>query len=131
MTDRRRKGAAIVDTPKGVLVVASRNKKFMLPGGGANHGESRRNAAIRELYEETRLKTKSSKYLFGCVGHKWKTHQGQIVRNHTHIFLIKAIGTPKPSHEIKHIAFWKPGSHVHITEGTKEKIEKYLTKYKH
>ena len=68
MTVIRRKGIAIVHTKKGILVVAGRSKKYILPGGGAKKGESRQKAAIRELYEETGLKAKSSKYLFKYVG---------------------------------------------------------------
>ena len=126
---KRRKGVAIVDTPKGILVVAGRSKKFILPGGGAKRGESRKHAAIRELYEETGLKTKRAKYLFSYVGKKWHTRKG-FVRNYAKVFLIEAYGKPKPRNEIKYIAFWKPGSKIHITTGTKKIIEKYLKEYK-
>ena len=37
----RRRGVAIVENSKGILVVAGHSKKFMLPGGGANRWESR------------------------------------------------------------------------------------------
>jgi 8-oxo-dGTP diphosphatase len=127
MTIHRRKGVAIVDTPKGILVVAGRSKKFMLPGGGAEKWESRKKAAIRELKEETDLKTKSIKYLFSYTGGKWHT-RGRSIRNLAKVFLIKAEGTPKPKHEIKSVAFWKPGSKIHITGGTKEVIGRYLKK---
>ena len=49
MVKIRRKGVAIVHTNKGILVVSGRRKIFMLPGGGADRGESRRKATIREL----------------------------------------------------------------------------------
>ena len=65
MTRIRRKGVAIVDTPKGILVVAI-SDIFILPGGGAKPWENRKKAAIRELYEETGLRTKKIKYLFNC-----------------------------------------------------------------
>ncbi len=47
MSNKRRKGVAIVDTNKGILVVAGRSKKFILPGGGAKKWESRKKATIR------------------------------------------------------------------------------------
>lgn len=129
MAITRRKGAAIVDTPKGIVVVAGHSKKFMLPGGGAEGWESRKKAAIRELYEETGLKTKSITYLFRYTGQKWHS-KGKPIRNHTKVFLIEAYGEPRPRNEIKHIAFWKHGSEIHITTGTKIVIEKYLKGYK-
>jgi len=130
MSDKRRKGVAIVDTNKGILVVAGRSKKFILPGGGAEKWESRKKATIRELYEETGLKTKNITYLFRYVGSKWHAHRGVSIRNHAKVFLVEAEGMPKPKHEIRYIAFWKPQSNVNITSGTKKVIEKYLTEYK-
>lgn len=125
----RRKGVAIVDTNKGILVVSGRSKRFTLPGGGAEKLESREKATIRELYEETGLKTKNIKYLFGYIGSKWHTRKG-LVRNHARVFLVEVEGTPKPRHEIKYISFWKSESNLNITSGTKKIIEKYLDKYK-
>jgi len=49
MVRRRRRGTVIVDTPKGILVVNEGESTYYLPGGGARMGESRRNAAMREL----------------------------------------------------------------------------------
>ena len=57
MVYNRRRGTAIVEFPEGILVVSQGSEYFMLPGGGANKGESRRKAAIRELKEETGLKS--------------------------------------------------------------------------
>ncbi|MFA5888371.1 MAG: NUDIX domain-containing protein [Candidatus Nanoarchaeia archaeon] len=129
MSSTRRKGAAIVDTPKGIVVVAGHSKKFMLPGGGAELWESRKKAAIRELYEETGLKTKSITYLFRYTGKKW--HSGtKPIRNHTKVFLIESDGEPRPRHEIKHVAFWKPGSKIYLTTGTRMLIDKYLQEFK-
>lgn len=130
MSYKRRKGVAIVDTNKGILVVAGRSKKFILPGGGAEKWESRKKATIRELYEETGLKTKNITYLFRYVGGEWHIHRGKSVRNYTKVFLVEAEGIPKPKHEIRYIAFWKPESKLDITIGTKKIIEKYLNDYK-
>ncbi|MFA5992357.1 MAG: NUDIX domain-containing protein [Candidatus Pacearchaeota archaeon] len=126
----RRKGVAIVETPRGILMVAGKDRKFTLPGGGANNGENREVAAIRELYEETGLRTKSSKYLFSCIGHKWRTLTGRKVVNYCKVFLIKTSGKPKAGNEIKHLAFWKPGSKITISPRTKKIIEKYNNAYK-
>lgn len=126
----RRKGSAIVDTPRGILVVAGRGKRFILPGGGAEKWESRKKATIRELYEETNLKTKSIKYLFSYVGNKWHDHHGKLIRNHAKVFLVKAEGIPKPKHEIRYIYFYKEGSKINISNGVKKVIEKYFNEYK-
>ena len=46
----RRKGVALVETEKGILMVREKgHRNFSLPGGGTNKGESRKDAAMREL----------------------------------------------------------------------------------
>ncbi len=126
MTRIRRKGTAMVHTPKGILVVSGRSRIYALPGGGANKEESRKKAAMRELGEETGLKTKATKYLFEYEGKKWYDHKGKGIRNHTKVFLIDVCGRARPRHEIKYIAFWKEGSSVRISKGTEMLIKKYL-----
>jgi len=124
----RRRGTAIVETPKGILVASGRKKLFLLPGGGASKWESRRKAAIRELREETGLKAYSWKYLFAYHEPKF-AHDGKRrkIRNLHKVFLIKASGTPKPNyHDVKHITFWKPKSDVNISRTTRKIIERYL-----
>lgn len=117
----RRRGTAIVvnkdGIKHGILVAAMRNKIFLLPGGGANKGESRRKAAIRELYEETGLRAYSIKFLFTIktsVDHK--------------VFLIKAKGHPRPRMEIKHIRWWTPESKFRISGGTRKIIDLFFQK---
>jgi 8-oxo-dGTP pyrophosphatase MutT (NUDIX family) len=126
---KRRKGAAIVDTPKGILVGAIKDI-FILPGGGAGIFESRKKAAIRELYEETGLKAKKIKYLFKNIGIKWRDHHGKLIKNYSKVFLIEAEGIPKAQHEIKVIAFYNSKSKIKIGQGSKVIIEEYLKKYK-
>ena len=128
----RRRGTAIVETPKGILVTASRNKLFLLPGGGAEWWESRRRAAIRELKEETGLRAYSWKYLFSHNEPKYSTTgKKRKVRNMHKVFLIKAEGNPKPNYEdVSHIAYWKPESNVNISRTTKLIIDKYLNEFK-
>jgi 8-oxo-dGTP pyrophosphatase MutT (NUDIX family) len=48
-----KRGTAIVETPRGILVVRQGRARFLLPGGGVKSGESRLEAAVRELREET------------------------------------------------------------------------------
>lgn len=129
----RRRGTAIVETPRGIIVTASRNKLFLLPGGGAEKWESRRRATIRELKEETGLKAYYCKYLFTHHEPKYNYDDGKRrkIRNLHKIFLIRAKGTPKPNyHDVSHIDYWKPGSKVHISRTTKLIIEKYLNEFK-
>ena len=129
MSNKRRKGVAIVETKRGILVGAIKDT-FILPGGGARPWESRKRAAIRELHEETGLKTKNISYLFSDLGIEWRDHRGRIVRNHSKVFLIEPEGTPRPSHEVKKIAFYKPGSKLKIGVGSKKIIDMYLKRYK-
>ncbi len=126
MTRVRRKGVAIVESKKGILVVAGRRKIFALPGGGANRKESRKRAAMRELREETGLKTKSVKYLFSYKGRKWRDHKGRKVRNHAKVFLIKAYGRLRPRKEIKYVAWYNSKSHIRVSKNTKNLINRYL-----
>ena len=126
MVRKRRRGAAIVDTPKGILVVSGRKKLFILPGGGANKGESRRRAAMRELHEETGLTTLNSHFLFKYVGPIHKDYRGGHFRDYNKIFLVETKGHPKPKHEIKHVAYYRPDSGVRISGTTRKIIEKYL-----
>jgi ADP-ribose pyrophosphatase YjhB (NUDIX family) len=128
----RRRGTAIVEMPKGILVASGRHKVFLLPGGGAEKWESRRKATIRELREETGLKAHYWKYLFTYNEPKY-TLEGKkrkIVNLHK-VFLIRAHGHMKPNHhDVKHIAFWKPRSNVNLSRTTKLIIDKYLDRYR-
>ncbi len=127
MVFNRRRGTAIVEFPEGILVVSQGSESFMLAGGGANKGESRRKAAMRELQEETGLKPLDSKYLFSYKGrlHKDFKSRGSF-RDYHKVFLIKTDGTPTPQKEIKRIAFFKEGSGLKLVYSTKEILEKFL-----
>ena len=68
MVYKRRRGTAIVETNEGILVVSGKGNKFILPGGKASKNETRTQAAIRELKEETGLEAYYSKLIFRYVG---------------------------------------------------------------
>ncbi|MDO8872000.1 MAG: NUDIX domain-containing protein [Methanoregula sp.] len=110
-TYERKRGTAIVETSKGILVVRSHNAKFLLPGGGVKGGESRIEAAIRELREETSLIAYEVKHLFNFKQSK--------------VFLIKTNGTPHPRHEIAHVGFYSPGSSLQLSFDTIQIIQEY------
>jgi 8-oxo-dGTP diphosphatase len=121
----RRRGTAIVDTKQGILVTAGRNKVFLLPGGGANQNESRTQAAIRELREETGLKTVHVKFLFRYIGGISKSHGHGYFRDYHTVCLIEAVGTARPGHEIKYIDYYRPGRRIRLSRTTKKIIDKY------
>ena len=64
MAIKRRRGTAIIETPKGILVVSHNDKTYNLPGGGVETGENQKQATIRELKEETTLETNQIEFLF-------------------------------------------------------------------
>lgn len=119
MSFKRKRGTAIVETDKGILLTAMSSGTFLLPGGGADKGESRFRASIRELEEETGLVAYSAKILF-----KYETK----FNKHT-VVLIQAKGTPRPRNEVKYIDYYKQGKNIKMSRGTKEIIEEYY-KYK-
>lgn len=122
---KRRRGTAILETEEGILVTAGRSKVFLLPGGGANRHETRVEAAMRELREETGLKPYYAKYLFRHVGVVHRSHRHGYFQDHHTVCLVRAKGVPSPRHEVKYIAYYKPGSDVRLSGVTKAIIERY------
>jgi len=123
----RKRGTAIVETPRGILMTAGRNKVFLLPGGGTDKGETRKHAAMRELREETGLFSTRRDYLFTYIEPKFRLDgvKRKIVNKHK-VFLIKTRGRARPRHEIKHIDYWTLKSKIKLSYHTERIIERYL-----
>ena len=124
----RRRGTAIVETELGILLTAGRpGKPFILPGGGANKGESRLVAALRELTEETGLLPYSAQIIFRHKGKIRPTMSGRHkYQDHHTVCLVKASGKPKPGGgDAKRVGYYYLGCDVRISTTTKEIIKKY------
>jgi 8-oxo-dGTP diphosphatase len=123
----RRRGTAIIETERGIILTAGHRGSFILPGGGAERGESRFVAAIRELKEETGLATYFAEIIFRHKGKIQPTHSGRHKFQDQHtVCLVKASGIPRPGGgDAKRIAYYYPGCGVRISTTTKEIIEKY------
>jgi 8-oxo-dGTP diphosphatase len=126
---KRRRGTAIVETKQGIILVSGTGEYFLLPGGGAELFESRRQAAIRELEEETGLKADSAIYLFTHIGHPYQ-YKDKFYKNAHKVFLIKANGTPEPHNEIKQIKYYNPNDKTKLSKSTSAILEKYLIEQK-
>ena len=125
MVYNRRRGTALVESSEGFLVVSENGNLFLLPGGGARKGESRESAAIRELYEETGLKSLQSIYQFSFKGRVHKAYNGKgHFRDMHKVFLIKVEGSPKPRGEVKRIVF-SNGSEPYLSDSAKRIISKF------
>jgi 8-oxo-dGTP pyrophosphatase MutT (NUDIX family) len=117
VNSRRRRGTAIVETPDGILVVSRDNRTFFLPGGGAESGESRRDAAVRELREETGLEVVDCHFLF---------EYPSFVNDHK-VFLMETTGIAEPDSEIRYVDFFN-GSNLKVSASSWEIIELYHLK---
>lgn len=87
---------------------------FYLPGGGAEVGESRKDAAIRELKEETNLQALDCSFLFDYDS----------FTNSHKVFLIEGVGTARPCNEIRYIDYFT-GSNLRVSNATWEILERY------
>ena len=124
----RRRGTAIVETDRGILLTAGRSgKSFILPGGGAERGESRFMAALRELTEETHLLPYAAEIIFKHKGKIRPTISGRHkFQDHHTVCLVKASGIPRPGGgDAKRIGYYYLGCNIRISSTTREIIEKY------
>jgi 8-oxo-dGTP diphosphatase len=107
----QRRGSALVETEKGILLASSTGRDFRLPGGKPKKGESSIQAAVRELREETNLRAYDVRYLFTFSRSK--------------VFLIRAKGIPEPTSEIHNLAYYPPDRDIRVSANTKRIIRRY------
>jgi len=125
---RRRRGTAIVETERGILLTAGRpGKPFILPGGGAKRGESRFVAALRELTEETGLLPYSARVIFNHKGKIRPTNSGKHKYQDYHtVCVVQASGIPRAGGgDAKRLGYYSPRCDTWISKTTKEIIERY------
>ncbi len=115
MVYTRRRGTAIVETPKGIVLVSLDGSTFTLPGGGARRDESAKEAAARELMEETGMEAVNLSYLFDFMGVLHRGSRGGHFRNAHKVFLVKAKGVPEPRQEIAEVAYYKKGLRLSVS----------------
>lgn len=122
----RRRGTAIVDTDRGILLVSSSSRLYLLPGGGAKKDEGRMDAAIRELKNETGLEPKSCKYLFS-----FDDPEDKKLRNLHKVYLVEVEGEIIESHSPKrHIEYWHEGTKLKMSNSTRLIIDRYMREFK-
>jgi 8-oxo-dGTP diphosphatase len=124
MVRYRRRGTAIVETPKGILMVSQLGRRYTLPGGGAWPTESRLEAAKRELMEETTMVAVDGSFLFEYRGLVHKGPRGGLFRNAHKVFLMTATGVPEPRNEVKYVAYYD-GSNLSLSFSAKKIIAMY------
>ena len=80
-----RRATAIIELPDGVLMTASANSRFSLPGGVSERGELRSQALLRQIRDQTGLRINSMLYLFD-----------HITQHNAHkVYLVIAQGMPR------------------------------------
>lgn len=116
---KKRRATIIYENENGILLTRISNEPWLLPGGYAENNEPRIIAAIRELYEETKLKAVDVNYLFDFESNYY-FHK---------VFLINADGIPEPSNEVSFFNYYHPLStklFPEISKSSFEIIQKYL-----
>ena len=106
-----RRGTAIVETTKGILLVKeATDGRYALPGGQAKQGESRLNAAIRELYEETGLQAIIAKELFpfttNSVSGRQTDHKAILIKAKGDLSMTGSFTAKGTSYEVLGVGFF-------------------------
>jgi 8-oxo-dGTP diphosphatase len=83
-----------------ILLVAKKSTKWSLPGGRKARGETMREAAVRELVEETQMRTKKLRLV--CQ------YKHPKVAQHVYEVFVKRGTTASPDHEIRHCRWVDP-----------------------
>lgn len=83
-----------------VLLVAKKTSKWSLPGGRRERGETMRDAAVRELLEETRMRAKKTRLVCQYANPK--------VAHHVFEITVKRGALASPGNEIKHCRWVDP-----------------------
>ena len=116
---KRKRATAIVECPDGILLTLMRFMGASLPGGGVKPGESDEAAVIRELYEETRLRTIQTVFLF---------RHTSLANDHA-VFWVLADGHPQPAEEVDQLAYYRPGLAIKVSPETRTLL-KHVYHYK-
>ncbi len=125
---RRARGTAIVRTPRGILLTfAPEEKAFILPGGGADIGESIAKATSRELFEETGLRSLGLVPLGsieGPIKRFGTARRGKnpfrFVKETFEVFNVDVRGVARPKGEVEKIAFFTSDFKGPLTPTTRD-----------
>jgi ADP-ribose pyrophosphatase YjhB (NUDIX family) len=122
----RKRGTAIIENGRGILVVSSTNRLFLLPGAGVKEDESRKDAVIRELGNGLGLETKSCRYLFS-----FDEPEDKKLRSLHEVFLVEIEGEIgiRPV-EKRRIDFWREDSKLKLGNSSSLIIDRYVRDFK-
>lgn len=122
----RRRGTAIIDTEKGIMLISNSNRLYILPGGGAKKDESRKEAVLREVKSQTGLEVKDCRFLFS-----FDEPEDKKLRNLHEVFLVETEGSATgTSKEKRRIDYWHEGSKLNLSNWTKLIIDRYMSEFK-